>query len=158
LPLLAERGVPADTAVFAASMIGPMQVTGRLAMMAAERRVSSRFITIACFLAVLGAIVCLWGAGAAPMLLVGFVVLHGSGYGVTSIMRPVVTRDIMGQRDFGAISGAMATPYLAASAAAPFLGSLLWEAGGYDFALTIAFAATLLGLVCYSAAARFRRT
>ena len=36
------------------------------------------------------------------------VVLQGSGYGVLSIMRPVMTREILGQARFGAISGAMA--------------------------------------------------
>ena len=40
LPLLDERGVGRDTAVLAASMIGPMQVAGRLAMMAAEKHLS----------------------------------------------------------------------------------------------------------------------
>ena len=35
LPLLDERGIQAETAILAASMIGPMQVAGRLAMIAA---------------------------------------------------------------------------------------------------------------------------
>src|SRR3546814_11013522 len=52
LPMLDERGVPQGMAVFAAAMIGPMQVAGRLAMMAVERHISNRGISIACFAAV----------------------------------------------------------------------------------------------------------
>ena len=37
LPILNERSISNDIAVFAASFIGPMQVAGRLAMMAVER-------------------------------------------------------------------------------------------------------------------------
>ena len=157
LPILSERAVPDDLAVFAASMIGPMQVAGRLAMMAAERHVSSAAITIGCFLAVMAAVLCLMGAGAIPLLVIGFVVLHGSGNGVTSIMRPVVTRDILGQRDFGAISGAMSAPTLAAAASAPFIGSLLWEVGGYVFTLRVTFVVVIVGLVCYVLADRLHR-
>lgn len=149
LPILHERGLDAGTAVFAASAIGPMQVAGRLVMMAAERHATNTAVTVACFIAVLIAALLLIGAAAVPALVMGFVVLQGSGYGVTSVMRPVVTRDIIGEANFGAIAGALAVPYLASVAAAPFLGALLWQAGGYDLAIAAAFAAAAGGLVCY---------
>lgn len=157
LPILHERGTHPDTAVLAASMIGPMQVAGRLAMMAAERHVSSRGITTACFLSVIVATLCLVGAAAVPVLLVAFVVLQGSGYGVTSIMKPVAIREILGDRDFGVVNGAMAVPYLLGFALAPFLGSLLWEIGGYEFALLVVAGFSTLGLCGYRLAARRRR-
>ena len=50
LPILADRGLGEDLAVFAASMFGPMQVAGRLAMIAAERHVSVLAICCACFI------------------------------------------------------------------------------------------------------------
>ena len=149
LPILHERGLDAGAAVFAASAIGPMQVFGRLAMMATDRHISNKGVTLACFAAVMIAALLLLAAGTAPALVVGFVVLQGSGYGVTSIMRPVVAREIMGPANFGAVAGALAVPYLAAVAAAPFIGSLLWQIGGYDLAIGAAFAAAGLGLVCY---------
>lgn len=154
LPILHDRGTNPDTAVLAASMIGPMQVAGRLAMMAAERHVSSRAITTACFLAVIVATLSLIGAAAVPGLLVVFVVLQGSGYGVTSIMKPVAIREILGDRDFGVINGAMAVPYLLGFALAPFIGSLLWELGGYEFALLFVAGLSTLGLIGYRLAAR----
>jgi len=156
LPLMDERRFDPAIAVFAASMIGPMQVAGRLAMMALERHVTIHAITMASFTAVSCATLFLLGAEAVPVLVIGYVVLQGSGYGVTSIMKPVVTRDILGEQNFGAITGAMAVPYLAAFAFAPYLGSVLWEIGGYDLALWTAFTATLTGLVFYLIASRWR--
>src|SRR3546814_15539257 len=79
LPMLAERGIPDGMAVFAAAMIGPMQVAGRLAMMAVERQVSNRGITVACFLSVSLATVSLMTASLVPIMLVPFVLLQGSG-------------------------------------------------------------------------------
>ncbi|WNJ99665.1 MFS transporter [Thalassospiraceae bacterium LMO-JJ14] len=155
LPILTDRGLSADAAVITASMIGPMQVAGRLAMMAAERRVSSHGITTACFVGVACAGTALYFSQAFPALVVAFVILQGSGHGVTSIMRPVITREILGSRNFGAISGAMAVPYLLSWAMAPVAGSLLWEAGGYDLAILVVIGLACSGLVLYRSALRF---
>ncbi len=152
LPILSDRDIHQDVAVFAASMIGPMQVAGRLAMMAAERRLSSNAITSAGFIGVFCASACLYFSDISPTLLVPFVVLHGSCYGIMSIMRPVSTRDILGERDFGAISGALALPVQVIAATAPFLGSMLWHIGGYDLAILTVFAAGIVGLLCFRAA------
>src|SRR3546814_13407430 len=75
--MLAERGIPDGMAVFAAAMIGPMQVAGRLAMMAVERHVSNRGITVACFLSVSLATVSLMTASLVPIVLVPLVILQG---------------------------------------------------------------------------------
>lgn len=152
LPILDDRGLSRDAAVLTASMVGPMQVAGRLAMMAVENRISSHAITTACFFAVGGATAALFFAPAIPMLLVLFVILQGSGHGVTSIMRPVIVRELMGEKNFGAISGAIAVPYLMMWAVAPLLGSLLWAAGGYDLALMVIGAFAVIGLLSYRGA------
>ncbi|MEL7171701.1 MAG: MFS transporter, partial [Pseudomonadota bacterium] len=118
LPLLSERGVSDASAVFAASCIGPMQVAGRVAMRLAETYVTPHWVTCAGFIAMLVAALCLLAAslsvGAAVAFMAVFVLLQGSGYGVMSVMRPVRTRELLGERDFGAISGALALPYLLA--------------------------------------------
>jgi MFS family permease len=157
LPMLAERGIPQGMAVFAASMIGPMQVAGRLAMMAVERHVSNRGITVACFLAVSLATVALISASLVPMMLVPFVILQGSGHGVTSIMKPLVIGDILGRANFGAISGSQAMIFKLTVAAAPFIGALLWEVGDYDLVLGVMLAAALIGLALFLFAARGAR-
>jgi uncharacterized membrane protein (DUF441 family) len=138
LPLLAERGMTAGTAVLAISMIGPMQVIGRLLMMSVERRVSSFAIALACQASLAIAAICLAGAAAMPLLLIPFVMLQGAGNGVTSIIRPVLTGELMGRADFGVISGLMATFYIAGFALGPSVGSALWSAGGYELMLLAA--------------------
>ncbi len=156
LPLLDERGIPAGMAVFAASMIGPMQVAGRLAMMAVERHVSNRGITAACFCSVALATVSLITASLVPMMLVPFVILQGAGHGVTSIMKPLVIGDVLGRANFGAISGSQAMIFKLTVAVVPFVGALLWELGTYDLVLGVMLAAAVVGLGLFLAASRVR--
>lgn len=151
LPLLAEKGVHSEAAVLAAALIGPMQVAGRLAMMVVEKHVSIHVIFTMCYLFMAAACVALLGVGAVPVLLAGFVLLHGSGYGVTSIVRPVVTLEFLGLGSFGTVSGALALPYMLTFAAAPTVAALLWETGGYDLVIAVGFAACLAGLASFAA-------
>ena len=154
LPILDDRGINPDVAVMAVAFIGPMQVAGRLAMMAAEPHVSNHGFAIACFITMGGSIVLLWGSSYAPLLLVGFVIVFGSGYGAVSIIRPLITRDILGESNFGAKSGSVALFYLAGSALAPYLGSLIWARGGYDLVLGVLVVLAAVGLGFYLAAYR----
>lgn len=146
LPLLDERGIHGETAILAASMIGPMQVAGRLAMMAAERHVSILRIAAASFVSMGIAALALLGTSAVPVLLVAFVLFQGSGYGVTSIVRPVVTADFLGRTNFGVISGLLALPFIIATAAAPTIAAFVWERGGYDRVILLAIVAAGIGL------------
>jgi MFS family permease len=149
LPILSEREIHPDVAVIAISFIGPMQVAGRLVMIAAERRVSIHGIAITCFVLMAASIAFLIVAGVTPALLIAFVILFGGSYGVVSIIRPVIARDLLGERQFGAKSGALALVYLVGSASAPFLGALLWGWGGYDLVLPGLIFLAGFGLVLY---------
>jgi len=153
-PILADRGVNADTAVLAASFIGPMQVAGRLVMMAVERHVSFKRIAASCFVFVSIATLFLMMTTKTPALLIGFVILFGSAHGVVSIVRPVAAREILGGNNFGAKFGAMALLYLVGSASAPYLGSLIWAFGGYDLVLFALIGLALAGMGLYLAAHR----
>lgn len=157
LPILDERDIHSEAAILAASMIGPMQVAGRLAMMAAERYVSTLFIFATCFVAMSISALSLLGAGTTPVLLVTFVLFQGAGYGVTSIMRPVVIAEFLGREDFGVIAGMLAIPFLTATAAAPTIAALVWEKGGYDWVIWLAFAAAVVGLLSMLTAVSFSR-
>ena len=149
LPILSERKIHPDVAVIAISFIGPMQVAGRLVMIAAERRVSIHGIAITCFVLMAASIAFLIVAGATPALLIAFVILFGGSYGVVSIIRPVIARDLLGERQFGAKSGALALVYLVGGASAPFLGSLLWGWGGYELVLPGLILLAACGLLLY---------
>ena len=95
LPLLAERSIPSAIAITAASLIGPMQVVGRVVMIFAERHVSMYTVCASTFISMLLGIGALIYAGARQELVFLFVILHGAGYGVTSITRPVVTAGLL---------------------------------------------------------------
>lgn len=155
LSILDERGVHPEVAVLAASFIGPMQVAGRLVMVAVERHVSNHGIAASTFVLMGLAVLLLINAGAAPTLLVIFVILFGGSYGIVSIIRPVIARDLLGQSGFGAKSGGLALLYLCGSASAPFLGAIIWEIGGYDLVLPLLTGLALCGLSLYLAANRF---
>ncbi|MGI9336216.1 MAG: MFS transporter [Gammaproteobacteria bacterium] len=156
LPLLEERSIAPALAVLAASMIGPMQVVGRIAMLAAGTRLSIATVCVVSFLFMTGAAGLLYAAATIPILVLGFVLLQGSGYGVTSITKPVVTAEFLGREGFGAISGVQATAYMGAFAAAPALGAFLWEHGGYDLVIGSCAALAAGALVCFTGAARLR--
>ena len=154
LPLLADRGVASATSVLAASLIGPMQVVGRLAMMAVQSRLSMPAICIVSFCFLVAASSALYAVTALPALVFVFVLLQGSGYGVTSITRPVITVEFLGRSGFGAISGAQASAYMGATAAAPTVAALLWRIGGYDLVITICIVLALAGIACFALAHR----
>ena len=146
LPLLAERGIGAGMAVLAVSLIGPMQVAGRLGMLAIERRVQIGTICALSFLFMIAGMLTLLGAGAAVLLVLVAIVLQGSGYGVTSITRPALTASYLGRAGFGVTSGLLATAFWTATAAAPTLAALIWAGGGYDVVLGFCAAVLSLGL------------
>jgi len=154
-PILSDRGIPADVAVIAASFIGPMQVAGRLALMAAERHVTTHEISISCFVVAGISIFLLLNTTSTPTLLVGFVILFGAGHGMISIVRPLITREILGGNNFGAKFGAMALFYLVGGASAPYVGSLIWDLGGYDLVLSLLIGLSFVGLCLYLVAHRF---
>jgi MFS family permease len=149
LPILAEQRIDAGLAVLAASLLGPMQVVGRLGMMLLQRRLPPIQLTGWVFVALAVAALALLFARTAPGLLVVFVVLQGVSVGLSSILKPVVTAALLGTRSFGAVTGAMAVPFLAAFALAPVLASVVWLAFGYDAMLGGSAAAALAGFVLY---------
>jgi len=157
LPILAEYHVDPNTAVFAAAMIGPMQVTGRLAMVASERHVSIFAIGNTCFIAMSCAALALLYTGRVEGLLILFVILQGAANGVISIIKPVIIAKILGQAGFGTISGMIAVPFLLGFALGPTLAAMIWSIGGYPMVLKLTFTATLLGLLALLAVQRINR-
>jgi MFS family permease len=156
LPILADRGIAEGTAVLAASMIGPMQVFGRIVMLTTEKRVNTFGVALFCYLGMGAGCTALLFAGVAPWLVGVFVLLHGAGYGTASIVRPVLTAEVLGRKRFGAIAGMLAIPFMGGFAIGPTTAALLWEAGGYDLVVGLAVVMVIAGLSAVMAAARWR--
>lgn len=148
MPLLAERQIPADTAILIASTIGPMQVAGRVVLMMVEKHVSAAMTAAIAFGGVTLASLILLAAGASPAMAFAFAALQGATYGLTSILKPAMTAEYLGRTGFGAISGWLALPYLAGFALAPYLGALIWTAGGYDLVIPFTAAFGAAGALC----------
>ncbi len=154
LPILAERGVGAETAVLAAALIGPMQVAGRIAMVTLGRNASSQTIFLVCLVSTMLAAATLLGAGASPALLFLFVALQGAGYGVTSIVRPVYVAEQFGRGDFGTVTGLLAIAFIGGTAASPTLAALIWTIGGYVPVILFACGVSALGIAVVLAGGR----
>ncbi len=159
LPLLSSRGLDLETAVLAAACVGPMQVVGRLALMAVERRYAMDQVMAGTLAALLLASTALLLAPFLPALAVLFVLLQGAGIGIVSIARPVLIVDRLGRDAFGAVNGRMAAIFIATTAIAPTAAALLWQVGGYDLVLIACLAlavvaATALGSLLLRTASR----
>ena len=157
LVLFDERGVNPDLAVFAAAMIGPMQVTGRLAMLAFEGRVQIISVAIAAFLSMAFATLMLFGVGSEMVFLILFVLFQGAGFGVASIVRPILIAELLGRRRFGAIAGFLAVPFLFSMAIAPSIAGIIWNIGGYHSLIITTATIGLIGVLALALAARSAR-
>jgi len=156
LPLLSERGIAASVAVTTVSFIGPMQVAGRILIAVLGERLSNHKTVMLVFGAMAGSIICLLAAQWLPLLLFIFVPLFGGGYGILSIIRPVIARELLGGAAFGAKSGLLAFIYLVGAGSAPWLGSLLWRIGGYPLMLVALLSMIVVAIFLYRASVRHR--
>jgi MFS family permease len=111
LPLLGERGLAPGVAVLVASLIGPMQVAGRLVLMGLGGARQAAALMVFAFLCVAAAALALGASGPGALWLAFlFAGLQGAGYGVTSILRPAATVELLGPHGFGRISGGWPCP------------------------------------------------
>ena len=158
LPILDDRGIDTDLAVLAASCIGPMQVAGRLVLMATDRFASTAAASTGCFAMMAIAGVCLLHTGATPSLVAGFVVLQGAGIGIASVMRPVVTAELLGRKNFGVVSGLVGLMHMGGYALGPSVSAMVWAWGGYDRVIVLAIGAAIAATAALLAAWRGGRS
>jgi len=152
IPMLVERGLALQQAVLIASLIGPMQVAGRIAIMAVDERATNNLVTLCCFAALAAAMVLLLATNWERSLAMPFVVLFGSGYGIVSVIRPLIAREVLGDDAFGSKTGLLALFYLLGSAVSPFLGAIVWVLGGYQSLLVLLLFFVITGTALYRAA------
>lgn len=157
LPLMEERGVTLELAVLAASLIGPMQVLGRILVTLIEPWASTLLICGLSFASLIVSSVFLILSATHPSLIFGFVVFQGMGIGVSSIMRPLIVAELLGYRGFGSISGAASSISLFLTAAAPTIAAGIWVIGGYKSVLLVMLAVAILATGIYCLSIFYRR-
>lgn len=127
VPLFIELGAPRALAVVAAAVVGPAQVGGRLVLMAVETRVGNAAVSWLTLVGFVLAVVLLAAAALSPGLIFAYALVQGSAIGVMTILKPVLIAEIMGERDYGAVAGAIQRPSLVALALAPLVAGGLLE-------------------------------
>jgi hypothetical protein len=124
--LLTSSGLTARDAVLVSSLIGPMQVAGRVAEFAFGRHVrpltvgTLAFGLFALALLVLTQVHGIWIAALA------FAALYGWSNGVMTIVRGTVPGELFGHRHFGSLLGRLARPQFVAKAIAPLALTLVF--------------------------------
>ncbi|KIF83972.1 MFS transporter [Noviherbaspirillum autotrophicum] len=158
IPLLQRFGHPAATAVLVASLIGPMQVAGRLGEMALAHRVLPQTVGRLTFACLPAALLALLFFGESQFAVAGFCMLYGLGNGILTIVRGTVPQSLFGRENYGAISGALAGPSLLAKAAGPLAMAAFVEFNPAPrWMLFILLAVSLVSLGCFLAAVKARR-
>jgi hypothetical protein len=157
--LLVAQGLTQAQAVSVAMLMGPMQVTGRIAEFGFAKRINVRTlggITFALFsVAIVLLVVAVDGFGPAAFF---FVVAFGVANGLFTIMRGTTPGELFGRERLGALLGYLARGSLYARAVAPACFSGILAVGlTRGAALSILAATALAGWVAFFSAVRAAR-
>jgi predicted MFS family arabinose efflux permease len=149
IPILTERSVAAGMIVAVWATIGPMQVAGRIVLMALGNRVDARSTGRFSIVLLPVSIVLMMAAGASAPLLFVFAFLYGASNGMMTIVRGTIVPELMGPRGYAAIGGALSFPANTARAVAPFAAAAIWGWGGYDAVLWVLLGACSLAAIAF---------
>ena len=158
LPLLGRLGLSLSTAVLLASLIGPMQVAGRLGEMTFGRHAPPQTIGMLTFAMLPAALLVLGWSGSRAWMAALFCMLYGMSNGILTILRGAIPQALFGRAEYGAIAGAMAGPSLLAKAAGPFAAAMLLRPeGGATTLLAVLFTVSIASLFFYLRAVKTAR-
>jgi hypothetical protein len=152
--LLTARGLGPRDAVLVGSLIGPMQVAGRLMEMSFGARVSPRAVGFLAFGLMALALALLPFVGSAWILALAYALLYGWSNGVMTIVRGTVPAELFGSRGYGALLGRLARPQFICKAAAPVMLTFVFALDpGRTLALAALALLAVLALAAYARAA-----
>lgn len=155
IPLLKDFGHTASLAVLMASLIGPMQVAGRICERTLVQHAAPQKVGIFTFSALPAALLALLLFGSQAWAVALFCILYGSSNGILTIVRGTIPQALFGRKNYGAISGAMAGPSLLAKAAGPLAAAAILRSHPVPtILLWILLATALVSLAFYLSAIR----
>lgn len=155
---LRASGLEAATAIAAASLIGPMQVVGRILEFSFARNLPAVRVGLASLITMLLAMLLLAGAGVAPMLAFACACIYGLANGVLSIVRGTVPAELFGRAAYGSLMGQLAQPAFFAKAVAPLAVALLIGTDEAYVSMAMLFAVMMAGAVFAYVVATRRHT
>lgn len=144
---LRASGLEAGAAIAAASLIGPMQVAGRVLEFSFARNLPAVRVGLASLLTMGLAMLMLMLAGAAPALAFAAACAYGLANGVLSIVRGTVPAELFGRAAYGSLMGRLAQPAFFAKAIAPLAVALLIGADEAYGRMALLFAVLMAGSV-----------
>ena len=159
IPLLQRFGHSAATAVLVSTLIGPMQVAGRIGELAFARHVRPQTVGKLTFAILPAGLLALLFLGRHSYAVAAFCMLYGVSNGVLTIVRGTVPQTLFGRENYGAISGALAGPSLIAKAAGPLAAAAVVQANpAPEWLLAILLAVSVVSFACFLAAVNAKRT
>ncbi|NDP42987.1 MAG: MFS transporter, partial [Aromatoleum sp.] len=139
--LLTATGLSARDAVLVGSLIGPMQVAGRIMEFAFGRHVRARAVGTLAFALMAASLAIFTQVHGVWIVALGFAIPYGWSNGVMTIARGTVPAELFDTRGYGALLGRLARPQFILKAIAPVALTLLFA---FDPARTITPYALLL--------------
>jgi hypothetical protein len=147
-------GLEAGSAVFIATLVGPMQVLGRLLELGAGDRLRAVHVGSVAFASMVLALAGLFLLHGSSPLAFAIAGLYGIGNGLMTIVRGVVPAELYGRRNYSVLLGRLARPAFVARALAPFAFPLGLAGLGTGGAVLALGAIALLACWSYRAALR----
>jgi len=124
--LLTSSGLTARDAVLVSSLIGPMQVAGRVAEFAFSGHLRPLAVGTLAFGLLAAGLLVLTQVHGVWIVALAFALLYGWSNGVMTIVRGTVPGELFGHRRFGALLGRLAQPQFVARAIAPVALTLVF--------------------------------
>ncbi len=147
--LLTATGLTARDAVLVGSLIGPMQVAGRVMEFAFGRHLRALAVGTLAFAMMALALAIFTQVRGVWIVALAFAIIYGWSNGVFTIVRGTVPAELFGQRGYGALLGRLARPQFVLKSIAP-LALTLFFALDPDRSLT-PYALLLVTLVALTA-------
>lgn len=153
--LLTATGLTSRDAVLVGSLIGPMQVAGRVLEFAFARQVRAIVVGNFAFTLMAVALVIFTQVHGTWIVALAFAIAYGWANGVLTIVRGTVPAELFGERGYGALLGRLALPQFVTKAVAPFaLALLLVVDPGRSLAAYALLVLGVVALVAYRLAVR----
>jgi hypothetical protein len=144
--------------VLIGSLIGPMQVAGRIMEFASNRHVRAIAMGTFAFLLMAAALAIFTQVRGVWIVALAFVIPYGWANGIMTIVRGTVPAELFGHREYGALLGRLAMPQFVLKAIAPFALTVLFLVDPLrEYSPYALLALAVAGVAAYRAAVRASR-
>ena len=154
IPLLVERKVEIGVVMAIIALIGPMQVVGRVLLMAGQRHITTIQLGALIYFAFPISMAMLASGIDHVYGLILFAIVYGVANGLVTILRGMAVPEFIGPEGYGIVTGALTMPTNVMRAVGPLSAALAWSAfGGYTPVLWGLAGIMLIAAMGFAAAA-----